>query len=1280
MAQMAAIHLEAAAIAAQIDAGKPLELAQCKRLLDDTAATPAGAEPPLVAAVNGGRDPQPRVVVISDGGNGSVLNPGLMENYLVNARRKGVVVLMPESRQVDKKRRCSGLPDDVSYDGNGFCGRVNYQPPDRAQPSTGKRSTAWTRRHRINTHRTIDTPLITGHEVQRVIPNPAPCPALKLSGFAVVAGGAATLTTPAAHSFSGGRNILNIQGLGGEPSLDGFYPVVKGKPNTESFEIKLPAAAFNRADDLEQLAQWGLITVSESHVLDQSWTLTHFMDTSQDNEAPAEQGTVVPAAGSTGDIQAAPDSANKHPQGIFQAMPRDTDSIWALATNGDLLGELAASNSLLPSISAPLPQLGREGVEAAIFQFGGQQQHQQQHQQQEPQQQQQQHQQTQQQQQQQQQQPQKECSGPAIGSSGRSVPQPEPQLGTGGHQVQSEGHFLRLKVGGPALAAGREGHRAQALVVQGDAAFEGELTVQGQSDTELKRLGLVAQQVREVLERHEAGGTNIVREDSQGMLSVDYSGLLVLSLVALKKVSSDAEETRAALGAMQLTYASRIEELAQQVASLRSGAKAEVSSAQSSVLAAPSQSTSGIQLVAEAVTGCSDDDDDASLAFLADTGDVEMSSSRSGEEEVDAATSSGGEPPAGQLAGLTEVQVAEWLMAKLGEQAGARKMYLKLASKLELSELWSIYQRTISAPTELTAAGDRPRSLGGHFIWRRSSLVPRMKKMAGVGPAPKALRGYQQRAVNRAATGDNMILVGPTGSGKTAIAIAHAEAMLRLNPAARVVFLAPTVPLVQQQTAVFLSWPSFESGMFHVTGSSSDNPVSARKWTAAFHVVVATPQLLLNVLEAGAAHFTQLVLLVLDECHHAQADHPMAKVRRHYHKSERKTQVIGLTASPASRATLDATYQDLRQLERTLHADIVVMDEKDAELLAAVPAIECEERIVDMAPVDADLGRVLGLCELEKLPSEVNALLEAGKWCNTAANWTVAAAAGLQAAASAESASSAGSSSMQPPGTATFAAAARHDATNALLLVRAAVSSLALVSDVGFEAAVRYLSQEYYHVAAKLAGGMGASCGMPLTCALLVQLAVGVEQANVLAGAYSLEAGALSRHPNFAALKDLLLSYTDQGSFHGIVFARTREAVRSLTSLIQASPELQFLEVYRFMGHGYRRQSGGGGGGMTSKEQRSVMEQFRAPGRRRLVSTSAGAEGIDVPRCELVVRYTATQTGRERVQSAGRARKIGSRFVEIVERNPAELAMVQKARLEADNMRTAVHSLSRMRI
>jgi ERCC4-related helicase len=48
---------------------------------------------------------------------------------------------------------------------------------------------------------------------------------------------------------------------------------------------------------------------------------------------------------------------------------------------------------------------------------------------------------------------------------------------------------------------------------------------------------------------------------------------------------------------------------------------------------------------------------------------------------------------------------------------------------------------------------------------------------------------------------------------------------------------------------------------------------------------------------------------------------------------------------------------------------------------------------------------------------------------------------------------------------------------------------------------------------------------------------------------------------------------------------------------------------------------------MSSKEQQAVMGLFRQPGARLLVSTAAGEEGMDVPRCELVVRYSATQTG-----------------------------------------------------
>lgn len=54
--------------------------------------------------------------------------------------------------------------------------------------------------------------------------------------------------------------------------------------------------------------------------------------------------------------------------------------------------------------------------------------------------------------------------------------------------------------------------------------------------------------------------------------------------------------------------------------------------------------------------------------------------------------------------------------------------------------------------------------------------------------------------------------------------------------------------------------------------------------------------------------------------------------------------------------------------------------------------------------------------------------------------------------------------------------------------------------------------------------------------------------------------------------------------------------------------------------------------------------------------------------------------GRERVQSAGRARKLGSRFVEIVEATPGELALVRKARQEEQNMKAALAGLASVRI
>ena len=55
---------------------------------------------------------------------------------------------------------------------------------------------------------------------------------------------------------------------------------------------------------------------------------------------------------------------------------------------------------------------------------------------------------------------------------------------------------------------------------------------------------------------------------------------------------------------------------------------------------------------------------------------------------------------------------------------------------------------------------------------------------------------------------------------------------------------------------------------------------------------------------------------------------------------------------------------------------------------------------------------------------------------------------------------------------------------------------------------------------------------------------------------------------------------------------------------------------------------------------------------------------------------SASRAGRERLQSAGRARKIGSRFIEIIGATAAELALVSKSRREVAHLKTALAGLS----
>ena len=69
-----------------------------------------------------------------------------------------------------------------------------------------------------------------------------------------------------------------------------------------------------------------------------------------------------------------------------------------------------------------------------------------------------------------------------------------------------------------------------------------------------------------------------------------------------------------------------------------------------------------------------------------------------------------------------------------------------------------------------------------------------------VGRTNSTLHGYQQQLLNCISKGQNYIVVAPTGSGKTRIAVEIAGALLLRKADAKILFLAPTVALTEQQT------------------------------------------------------------------------------------------------------------------------------------------------------------------------------------------------------------------------------------------------------------------------------------------------------------------------------------------------------------------------------------------------------------------------------------------------------------------------------------------------
>ncbi|XP_042533879.1 Fanconi anemia group M protein isoform X1 [Dipodomys spectabilis] len=165
-------------------------------------------------------------------------------------------------------------------------------------------------------------------------------------------------------------------------------------------------------------------------------------------------------------------------------------------------------------------------------------------------------------------------------------------------------------------------------------------------------------------------------------------------------------------------------------------------------------------------------------------------------------------------------------------------------------------------------------------------------------PTNCPVRDYQLH-ISRTALFCNTLVCLPTGLGKTFIAAVVMYNFYRWFPSGKVVFMAPTKPLVTQQIeACFQVMGIPQSHMAELTGSTQ--ALTRKEIWYSKRVLFLTPQVMVNDLTRGACPAADIKCLVVDEAHKALGNYAYCQVVRELLKYTSHFRILALSATPGS--------------------------------------------------------------------------------------------------------------------------------------------------------------------------------------------------------------------------------------------------------------------------------------------------------------------------------------------------------------------------------------------
>lgn len=178
-------------------------------------------------------------------------------------------------------------------------------------------------------------------------------------------------------------------------------------------------------------------------------------------------------------------------------------------------------------------------------------------------------------------------------------------------------------------------------------------------------------------------------------------------------------------------------------------------------------------------------------------------------------------------------------------------------------------------------------------------------------PTNYQVRGYQFNILQKAMFHNTLVAL-PTGLGKTFIAAVVMFNYWRWFPNSKIIFMAPTRPLVTQQIEACFSICGLpQQDTVDISGSTS--PEKRVDFWKTKRVFFSTPQTVDNDLNSNSCPGEKIVCLVIDEAHKATGNYSYVKVIRKLSKKNKQFRVLALTATPGS--NLDTVQNVVNNLQ-----------------------------------------------------------------------------------------------------------------------------------------------------------------------------------------------------------------------------------------------------------------------------------------------------------------------------------------------------------------------------